>query len=628
MSSIKIQGFAGVAPRYSNRLLPQNGAVTAANAKLLSGELRGLHETQLLYDFNPLNPSSPIARAYRLPLTVGAPIPISSSDEWIGFSDPDVDFIRTPVLEDSFERYYWTSDSTRLSGVPQYNTRARINANLSSPGSAPSFQLGVPTPVNSPTVTPAAGTNLTRAYLYTFVSAYGEEGPPCLPTTATGTTGTWTITGFDTSIPSASNFNITTIRIYRTVSGTTETEYYHVADISLGTTTYADTAQDAIVALNFTIPSITWTPPPTTLEGIIAHPGGFMVGFSGRDLWLSEPYQPHAWPVQYIQTMQTEIVGVAIFNNCIIVTTTSHPYIGTGMSPLSVTMQKLDSIDPCVSRRSMATTLAGVFYASPQGIIMNDSTQSQLTTQQLFTREEWQNQFSPTTVYAAPYGLQYIAFDTTATGFIFSPAEQNAPLTTLDRFSNVTAVQIDAYSGDIYLVQANQVRLWDPPSSLPYTYTWLSKEFDLPKPVNMGAFKLKFVANPFQIASIDLQDYITFNNGRISKPLNPLNWAALNTARQTPVTGSVLPQIKNPLGGSPLFNIGALTNQPAAVSVTVYARDINSTWVAVYTNTITTEATYRLPAGFKSDLWQVQLIGNTNVYSYAMAETPKELQNV
>jgi hypothetical protein len=628
MASIKIQGFAGVAPRYSPRLLPQAGAVTAANVKLLSGELRGLHETQVLYDFNPLAPPNPIARAYRLPLTVGAPIPISGSDEWIGFSDANVDFVRTPVLEDSFERYYWTGDSTRLGGVPQYNTRARINANLASPGSAPSFVLGVPTPVNSPTVAPPAGINLTRAYLYTFVSAYGEEGPPCLPTTATGTNGTWVISGFDTSIPSASNYNITTIRIYRTVSGTTETEYYFVADISLGTTTYNDTQADAIVALNFTIPSITWTPPPATLEGIIAHPGGFMVGFSGRDLWLSEPYQPHAWPVQYIQTMQTEIVGVAIFNNCIIVTTTSHPYIGTGMSPLSVTLQKLDSIDPCVSRRSMAVTLAGVFYASPQGIIMNDSTQSTLVTQQLFTREEWQEQFSPTTVYAVPYGMQYIAFDTTATGFIFSPAESNAPLTTLDRFSDVTAIQIDAYSGDVYLVQSNQIRLWDPPESLPYTYTWVSKQFDLPKPVNFGAFKLKFAANPYQINVNQLNDYIDFNNARLPlAPLNPLNWAALNTARQTPVTGSVLPQIKNPLGGSPLYNIGSLTNQPAAVSVTVYARDLNSDWIAQYTNTITTERTYRLPAGFKSDGWYVQFIGNTNVYSWAMAETPKELQN-
>lgn len=622
MSSIRIENFAGVAPRYSARLLPKNGAQIAANAKLLSGELRGLHETQLLYDFNPLSPPNPILRAFRLPQTVAAPIPITNSDQWIGFADANVDFARTPVLQDSFERYYWTGDSFRLSGVPQYNTRARINA------ASPSFALGIPTPVNSPTVTPPAGLNLTRAYLYTFVSAYGEEGPPCLPTTATGTNGTWTITGFDTTIPSASNYNITTVRIYRTVSGTTQTEYYHVDDISLGTTTFSDTADDAVIALNFTIPSITWTTPPTDLQGIISHPGGFMVGFSGRDLWMSEPYQPHAWPVQYVQTMQTEIVGIAIFNNCIIVTTTSHPYVGTGMSPLSVTMQKLDSIDPCVSRRSMATTLAGVFYASPQGIIMNDSTQSTLVTQQLFTREEWQEQFSPTTVYAVPYGMQYIAFDTTASGFIFSPNEESAPLTTLDRFSNVSGIQIDSYSGDVYIVQAQQVRLWDPPASSPYEYTWLSKQFDLPKPVNFGAFKLKFAANPFVISASQLQDYITFNNGRIASPLNPLNWAALNTARQTPVTGSVLPQIKNPLGGSPLYPVGSLLKPPAAVNVTVYARDLASNWIAQYTQTVTTEVTYRLPAGFKSDGWQIQLIGNTNVYSFAIAETPKELATV
>lgn len=628
MTSLKIENFAGVAPRYSPRLLPPNAAQTASNAKLLSGELRGLHETQLLYDFNPLSPPHPILRAFRLPISVAAPIPIGVSDSWIGFFDANVDFVRTPVLEDSFERYYWTGDSFRLSGVPQYSTRARINANLSSPGSAPSYVLGVPTPVNSPTVTPPAGINLTRAYLYTFVSAYGEEGPPCLPTTATGTNGTWTIAGFDTSIPSAANYNITTIRIYRTVAGTTATEYFHVADIALGTTTYNDTQADSIVALNFTIPSITWTPPPTTLQGIIAHPGGFMVGFSGRDLWLSEPYQPHAWPVQNIQTMQTEIVGIAIFNNCIIVATTSHPYIATGMSPLSVTLQKLDSIDPCVARRSMATTLAGVFYASPQGIIMNDSTQSRLTTQELFTREEWQQQFSPTTVYAVPYGMQYIAFDTTASGFIFSPADTHAPLTTLDRFSNVAGIQIDTYSGDVYLVQSNQVRLWDPPPSLPYEYTWLSKQFDLPRPVNFGAFKLKFAANPYQIPASQLQDYIQFNNGRIAKPLNPLNWAALNTARNTPVAGSVLPQIKNPLGGSPLYSIGALTSPVAGVNVTIYARDLASNWIAQYTQTVTKETTYRLPAGFKSDGWQFQLIGNTNVYSFSISETPKGLANV
>jgi len=613
---IKVDQFAGIAPRYSARLLPNQGAVRADNAKLLSGELRGLRETQLLHDFNPTN----ISRAYRLPSTVNAPIPLSGGDTWVGFANADVDFVRTPVLNDSFERYYWTSDTSHFSGAPQYNTRARIQA------SSASYKLGIPTPAAAPIVTPPAGVTTTRAYLYTFVSAYGEEGPPSLPTTATGILGTWALSGIDTTIPSSSNYNITTVRIYRTVSGNTTTEYFWVADIAFGTSTYNDSANDAVVGLNFTLPSLTWVPPPAGLKGIVAHPGGFLVGFQGRDLYISEPYHPHAWPIQYIQTCQTEIVGVAIYNNIIVVTTTSHPYYAEGMSPLAITLQKLDSIDPCISRRSMSTTLDGVYYSSPQGLIrINGSAAPRLVTKDLFTREEWQNQFSPTSVNASSYGVQYIAFDTTSTGFIFSPAEQMAPLTTLDRFSNVTTIQQDAYSGDVYLVQGNQIRLWDPPTSTPYEYTWTSKEFTLPKPASMGALSLKFAVGGYNIPSSLLADYTTFNAGRILKPLNPLNLAVINGVRAETVTGYVGPQIKNPIGGSPLFNIGSLQNVSAAVQVNVSMRNFDGIWEQIFSWTVTDEKPYRMPAGFKSDMWQFQLIGNVPVYSFTMAETGKEL---
>ena len=633
MTSIKIDNFAGIAPRQSNRLLPYNGAVAAENAKLLSGELRGLRETQLLHAVS----NTAVTRAYRLPSTVSAPIPLSSSDNWIGFTDSNVDFVRTPVLEDSFERYYWTGDSTLNGGKPQYNTRARINAS-----SAP-YVLGISPPVNAPLVSPAAGTDSVRAYVYTFVSAYGEESAPSNATLATGTAGSWTITGFDTSTAgtyynpalAASTVNITTVRIYRTVAGSgTDSNYFHVADIALNTTTYTDTQIDASVALNYTMQSLTWDPPPATLKGLVAHPGGFLVGFSGRDLYMSVPYQPHAWPVENIQTCQTEIVGVAVYFGLIMVMTTSNPYYGEGMSPSAITLQKIDSIDPCVNRRSIATTLAGTYYASPQGIVVATAGATQLATQQLFTREDWQNEFSPTQVQAVAYGLQYIAFDTTSSGFIFSPSETLAPLTTLDRFSNVSSIQIDVYSGDVYLVQGGQVRLWDPPSSTPYEYTWLSKEFDLPKPVNFGAFKLKFSGGaPLQIPANLLQDYTIFNSQRIAFPLNCINLAPINGVRtfNVTITGQALivPQTKSPIAGSPLYNINGLSNVPQAVQVTIFARTPSTQqWNTVFTWTATDERTYRLPAGFKADGWQVELIGNVPVYSFAMAETGKELQQV
>jgi hypothetical protein len=624
VSTIKLENFAGIAPRWSARLLPPTGGVRADNCKLLSGELRGLRQTQQLFDFG-LNGGVEIARAYRLPATVGAPIPISGSDFWLGFSDPEVDFVRTPVLEDSFERYYWTSDSTRHGGVPQYNTRARIQA-----GSV-SYVLGIPAPIHAPTVTPPAGTTLVRSYVYTFVSAYGEEGAPSPPTTATGNAGTWNLSGIDTTVSSPSNYNLATTRIYRTVStgDPSQASYFHVGDIAFGTSTFADTVSDAAVALNFTMASLTWDPPPQTLKGIVAHPGGFLIGFTGRDLYMSVPYQPHAWPVENIQTCQTEIVGVSVFNNTIIVATTSHPYYGDGMAPSAVTLQKIESIDPCVSRRSLATTVNGVYYASPQGIIKATDAGTELVTYQLFTREEWQLYFSPTTVQAVPYGLQYIAFDSTATGFIFSPAEQLAPLTTLDRFTDVQTVQIDAYSGDVYIVQGNQVRLWDPPTSTPYSYTWTSKEFDLPKPVNFGAMRVKFKGAPIKIPVQFLQDYITYNAARYAKkPLAPINSYAINAARKVTIAGSLDPQNRGPINGSSLYDVASLINPGVAVQVNVYARDLLQEWNLVFTYSVTSERIYRLPAGLKSDGWQIQLVGNVPVYSVALAETGKELEQV
>lgn len=622
MTTLKIDNFGGISPRSSNRLQKPNEAVRADNCKLLSGELRGLHETQLLYDFNPAFPATVISRAFRLPLNVGAPLPISGADTWLGFADSNVDFTRTPVLQDSFERYYWTSDSNRLSGQPQYNTRARINA------ASVSYLLGVPTPVNAIGFTTVpSGTSSVRGYVYTFVSAYGEEGPPSTPSIATGTSGTWIINNFDTVVPSpfTGNSNITTIRIYRTVTGFTATEYYKVADIAIGSTTYSDSANDAVITLNSILQSTNWTPPPATLKGLVAHPGGFLLGFTGRDLYMSEPFRPHAWPVQYIQTMQTEIVGVSVYNDIIVVTTTSHPYTGEGMSPLAITMQKIDSIDPCLSRRSMVTTIDGVYYSSPQGIIRVNGAATKLVTQELFTREEWQTYFSPTTVQAVPYGLQYIAFYTSAAGFIFSPAEQLAPLTTLDRFSQVVMVQQDQYSGDAYIITNNQVRIWDPPSSIPFTYTWQSKEFDLPKPVNMGAFRLKFKGNLQQISASQLTDYTTFNTGRIVKPLNCLNLAVINGVRTAVVAGYYLLQIKNPIGGSPLFNIASYLNVNSGVQVTIQARDLAQSWNTIYNFSITSENIYRLPTGYKSDGYQITFVGNVPVYNFVMAETAKEL---
>lgn len=623
MTALRIEQFAGIAPRYSNRLLQPQNSTIAANVKLISGELRGLHEVKTVEDFTAVGYT--VRRAFRIPNDINAPVPISGLDTWIPFQDAAVDFVRSPVQGDSFERYYWTGDSssaTAYGGVPKYNTRARLLNN------DPPFRLGIPRPVNAPIVTPPAGTATNRVYVYTFVSAYGEESQPSDPTLAQGDYGTWVISNFDTTVPNATQRNVTHINIYRTRPGVASTEYFYVGQIALGTTTFNDAVEDDDVALNPLLQSTIWAEPPAGLQGLAVHPGGFMVGFVGRDLYMSEPFRPHAWPVEYILTMQTEIKGLAIFNNSIIVATSSHPYIADGVSPIAMSLVKLDSIDPCVSRRSMAVTLAGVYYASVQGIVQVTGGGNQLATRNLFTREEWYGRYNPEGVKAVPYGLQYIAFDTPQTGFIFSPAEQLAPLTELDRFNNVEGIQIDTYTGDVYLCRANRVALWDPIDTVPYEYQWRSKVFDLPRPVNFGAMQVKFKDVTVTIDDNLLAEYAAFNTVRITKPLNTVNLHAVNAVRVEDVPEWPYEQNKTPVGGSPLFRTQALNQVVPAVTVRVWARMQDSAMEEVFAYTLEDEGVYRLPADFMSDVWQFEMVSNTDIYSFAIAETGKELAAV
>lgn len=621
MTAIRIESFAGIAPRFSDRLLPQQAAVIAANINLVSGELRGLHEPSIVKDFSALGYT--VRRAFRIPANIAAPAPINpASDTWIPFEEDAVDFVRSPVLGDSFERYYWTGQASPYSGVPKYNTRARLLATNAA------YRLGIPRPVAAPTVTPPAGTATTRAYVYTFVSAYGEEGQPSISTLATGNAGTWALSGIDSSVPNPTERNIVTVRIYRTVPGFASTAFFHVADISLGTTTYNDNKTDNDVARNPLLESTTWAEPPATLQGLTVHPAGFLVGFSGRDLYMSEPYRPHAWPVEYIQTAQTEIIGLAVFNNSIVITTSSHPYVGEGVHPASVNLQKLDSVDPCLSRRSVVTTLAGVMYASVQGLVLIGIGGHQLATRNLLTREEWNTRYSATGIKAAPFGLQYIAFDTAETGFIFAPDENLAPFTDLDQFSGVTGIQVDYYTGDVYLIQGNLIGIWNPPTSIPYSYQWKSKVFDLPAPVNFGALQVKFRSVLLESGGLSTQQYQNFNAARIAWPLNCVNIAAVNAVATKSIPSWSGPQNKTPVGGSPLFNIAALTSVVPAVTVRVWARDQSSIMKEVFSHTLVDERVYRLPADFMSDVWQFEMVANTNVYSFAIAETGKELGKV
>ena len=290
-----------------------------------------------------------------------------------------------------------------------------------------------------------------RAYLYTWISAYGEEGPPSPPTIVNGwSNGTWTVGLFQ---PPAADLgtdrNLAVLRLYRTVSAVGgATTYFWVADISLAssdpdaqalytsqpyvgptftngvqstmgtginaaTEYYTDTNPDSLVATNLQMGSSLYFPPPENLEGAISLPNGMVAAFSGNQIWYAQPYLPHAWPPSYVQTTDFPVVGLGITAGALVVCTNAKPYVITGISPSQLSMQQCSAPNPCNTKRSIVSLDAGVYYSSPNGLIQVTNTgQASNTTELWIGRDQWQ-QLTPQDYVRAVYLVSfYFAFGT------------------------------------------------------------------------------------------------------------------------------------------------------------------------------------------------------------------------
>lgn len=174
-----IRSFAGMAPKVDSSKLRGEGAQYALDCELWSGALRAI--TQPGNITTPTKPGT-IRSIYKLDTL------------WLHWTE-EVDVVESPVGSDIYERIYYSG-----AGVP-----CVTNATLAASGSGTDYpldfyQLGTPVPETSPSiaVTGGVGSNVTRSYLYTFVTQWGEEGAPCVATTFTGKDdGSWDLSNMD-----------------------------------------------------------------------------------------------------------------------------------------------------------------------------------------------------------------------------------------------------------------------------------------------------------------------------------------------------------------------------------------------------------------------------------------------
>jgi hypothetical protein len=258
---------------------------------------------------------------------------------------------------------------------------------------------------------------IARAYVYTYISAYGEEGPPSPFTLVNGwSNGTWSVGLFAQPPSDYGNSllrNLSVARIYRTSTSTTNlTSYFQVADITLPNLTdpdaiafaiqdsalawptggvYSDILPDTQVAQNIQLTSTNYFPPPTTLQGFLNLPNGGVAGFRKNEVWFAEPFLPHAWPFGYMQTVDFPIVGLGLTTGAVVAATTSTPFVLQGVNPAQMAVFKCSAPAPCQNRGSIVSLDQGVMFMSPNGLIQVLNTgQMQNLTETWIKREDWQ----------------------------------------------------------------------------------------------------------------------------------------------------------------------------------------------------------------------------------------------
>lgn len=142
MAAIKLETFGGMNPAVDDHLLPPSGAAYAENTWLYEGNLSGFKSPRLVRSLT----NSAAQRVFRIPLDPFEKTNLPNSI-WLEFTQQYMDVVRAPVIDDSYQRYYWFgATSGGVASTPQYNTLARLTAG------SPAFTLGVPAPTVAPGV--------------------------------------------------------------------------------------------------------------------------------------------------------------------------------------------------------------------------------------------------------------------------------------------------------------------------------------------------------------------------------------------------------------------------------------------------------------------------------------------
>lgn len=461
----------------------------------------------------------------------------------------------------------------------------------------------------------------SRSYVYTWVSVYGEEGPPSPPTLLDGwSNGTWTL-GLWSPPPDELGVlrDLRKINIYRTVPGQGgATVFFFVEQVDIGETEYVDTIPNNTVAFNDQLQSTNWFPPPENMQGFTVMQNGMIAGFIGNEIWFCEPYHPHAWPPQYVLTVDYPVVGMGVTNGALVVCTSAQPYVISGSAPSGMAQVKCADANPCSSRASILGGDGAVTFMSPNGLIQVTAAGVATNTTDLWiTREKWQQltpshdaraiQLSSCYYCQGSVSVDGVDHSVAQQGFTIELAQDNTSFTIWPQpgghrlgFQKLDAsvdstdtlnVLTDPWTGTGMIITSGQIYYFDfsDPAPALKSYVWKSKLYQQNARRNYNAMKVFFTVPP---------GTATQNATRLELAADNVAWSTLPADRY----GYVKTYVDKD-------NDGSLT--------LIDCREIRRSGEVL-----------RIVDGFKTDTWVWEIVGRVNISNIQIGTSVKELAQV
>jgi hypothetical protein len=475
---IRIEAFLNAKPAQSPRMAARsNSASWAENCDVRSGCLEGIRQPR------------PVAAVSGGPFSKAVRIRKRSTDEllWVGLSSPYAELVQSPVLNDAFDRVYLFAPNE----PPKVSTFDRLKDGLGF------SLLAVSGPQHEPIATvEGTPTNTsiflkeTRAYIFTYITSWGEESAPSLPVTVDVLPGQRVrLTNLmPPSPPALDGRSWQSVRLYRTVVALSTVEFYTVEDVPWGTDEFVDDRATSRVVLNRVFDSSN-DPLPDGFWGTRSHPSGSLVAFKGNTVRFSVPYLPHAWPDEWRWGFPDEIVAVEVYGQNVFVMTESgfHTMFGARAPELGIVAYPYPM--PCLSYGSVVNTPQGVFFMTQHGLAVASGGPPKDFTKGLISSDQWRRAFAREAFSCYDDGYYTAIFDD-GTGFRID-LEQGTGLSTLS-YDRLYLPHTDRYTGVTFGFADGVVHELNPPDGAPKTYMWQSGDYVLAKPMNLEALEVDF----------------------------------------------------------------------------------------------------------------------------------------